>query len=102
MAKRPDGTGGKRKACARGALLLAAALSLSACAGEGIFSMLGPKEPDVPEVPAGQFPSVSSPLPEVERPPVLDAKGQAKMESELEALAKQTQQKGEEAANDVP
>lgn len=102
MVRVPNGISGRRAARARLVLLLAAALALSGCAGEGVFSMFGPKEPDVPQAPAGQFPSVSGPLPQVERPPVLDAQGQAKMEGELEALGKQTQQKGEDAARDAP
>ncbi|MEP9377590.1 hypothetical protein ABLE91_12795 [Aquabacter sp. CN5-332] len=102
MVRVPNGMGGGGVARVRLALLLAAALALSGCAGEGVFSMFGPKEPEVPQVPAGQFPSVGAPVPQVERPPVLDAQGQAKMESELEALGKQTQQKGEDAAKDVP
>ncbi|WP_127089687.1 hypothetical protein [Aquabacter cavernae] len=64
--------------------------------------MFGPKEPDIPQAPHGQYPNLSTPGPDIPRPPVLDAQGQAKMETELEALAKQTQERGEAAAKDAP
>ncbi|MEW6256666.1 MAG: hypothetical protein AB1592_11975 [Pseudomonadota bacterium] len=67
-----------------------------------MFSMFGPKEPDVPQAPAGQFPNLATTAPDIPRPPVLDPKGQAQMESDLEALAKQTQAKGEAAAREAP
>lgn len=96
---RPGGTAGRG---ARAAALVCVLGLLSGCAGESMFSVFGPKEPDIPQAPAGQFPSLSAQGPDVVRPPVLDAKGQAAMESELEALAKQTQEKGEAAARDTP
>lgn len=87
---------------ARALVLICALGLLTGCAGENVFSMFGPKEPDVPQAPSGQFPNLSTPIPEVPRPPVLDAKGQAQMESDLEALAKQTLEKGEAAAREAP
>ncbi|OYX15188.1 MAG: hypothetical protein B7Z15_01470 [Rhizobiales bacterium 32-66-8] len=81
-------------------MALGLALTLGACAGESPFAMLGPKEPEVPAAPPGQYPSFSTP--EIARPPTLDATGQAKKETELEALARETQVKGEEAAKETP
>lgn len=93
---------GTARITGRALLLLGALALLAGCAGEGGFSMFGPKEPDVPQVPRGQYPNLSTAGPDIPRPPVLDAQGQAKMESELEALAKQTQDRGEAAAKDAP
>lgn len=87
---------------ARALLLLGALGLLAGCAGEGGFALFGPKEPDVPQAPPGEYPNLSTAAPDIPRPPVLDAQGQAKMESELEALAKQTQVRGETAAKEAP
>lgn len=80
-------------------LALGFASMAGGCAGDGgPFAWFG-KEPDVPKAaPDAPFPGfVDKP---VQRPPVLDAGGQAAKESELESLAKQTRQRGEEAAKD--
>jgi len=90
----------KSKKSLRLGLALGLALMLGACAGEGPFAMLGPKEPEVPAAPPGQYPSFGTP--DIARPPTLDATGQARKETELEALARQTQVKGEEAAKETP
>ncbi len=81
-------------------LLLGAALALSGCATESVFAVFD-KGPDVPKAPEGQFPTFA-PTSTIKRPPVLDAKGQARMESDLTNLGKRTQQKGEAAAKEAP
>ncbi|TCT02609.1 hypothetical protein [Aquabacter spiritensis] len=93
--------GGSATRIVRLAIAAGCALLLAGCAGEGIFGMFGPKEPEVPQAPAGQYPTFI-PAAAPSRPPVLDAAGQAKMEKDLEALGRQTQQKGEAAAAESP
>ena len=93
--------GGHAARWPRRGLLLAVALSLGVslggCSSDNMFSMFGPKEPDVPQAPAGEYPNLGTVAPEVKRPPVLDPAQQARMESSLSALGQQTQQKGEAA-----
>ncbi len=73
--------------------------AVGGCAGDGgPFAWFG-KDPDVPKVaPTNDFPGFA--VKPVARPPVLDAGGQAAKETELESLAKQTRQRGDEAAKD--
>lgn len=89
-------------AAARVGLVLALVLPLGACSSDNLFSMFGPKEPDVPMAPAGQYPNLGTVAPEVKRPPVLDPAGQQRMQSELLSLGKQTQEKGEAAQAGAP
>lgn len=81
------------------ALALGLGVTLAGCAGDGgPFAWFG-KDPDVPKTaPTGQFPGFADKP--VQRPPVLDAGGQVAKETELEALAKQTRQRGDEAAKE--
>ncbi|QTL02565.1 hypothetical protein J5J86_17480 [Aquabacter sp. L1I39] len=80
-------------------LTLGLAVTLGGCAGDGgPFAWFG-KDPDVPKAaPTNQFPGFADKP--VQRPPVLDAGGQAAMETELETLAKQTRQRGDEATKE--
>lgn len=98
MVKRPRPAGTVRKGAARLALMFALALPLGACSSDNMFSLFGPKEPDVPMAPAGQYPNLGTMAPEVKRPPVLDAAGQQRMQNELVSLGKQTTDKSEAAA----
>lgn len=88
----------------RSGLLLALAVSLVGCSSDNMFSLFGPKEPDVPQAAAGDYPNLGTVAPEVKRPPVLDPAGRAQMESSLSALGQKNQQKGDaaEAAAGVP
>lgn len=97
-ASRPRRASSLRRALAV-ALTLGIAGALAGCAGDGgPFAWFG-KDPDVPKpAPNAVFPGFADKP--VQRPPVLDAGGQAAKETELESLAQQTRQRGEEAAKD--
>ncbi len=98
MVKRRLPGSAMRKGAGRLVLMFALALPLGACSSDNMFALFGPKEPDVPMAPAGQYPNLGTVAPEVKRPPVLDAAGQQRMQSELVSLGKQTADKGEAAA----
>lgn len=97
-ALRPRGASPMRRVAAF-VLVLGFGSALAGCAGDGgPFAWFG-KDPDVPKAaPTGQFPGFADKP--VQRPPVLDAGGQVAKETELEALAKQTRQRGDEAAKE--
>lgn len=83
-------------------LVLALVLPLGACSSDNMFSMFGPKEPDVPLAPAGQYPNLGTVAPEVKRPPVLDSAGQQRLQNNLVSLGKQNQERGEAAQAQAP
>lgn len=97
-AVRPRHTSGLARALAFG-LTIGLASAVGGCAGDGgPFAWFG-KDPEVPKAaPTGEFPGFA--VKPVQRPPVLDAGGQAAKETELETLAKQTRQRGDEAAKE--
>ncbi|MEP9351316.1 hypothetical protein [Xanthobacter sp. KR7-225] len=82
---RPSARGGR--ACAA-ALLLA----LAGCAGDGPLASLTPPNPEVPKVEADNFPSIGTTV-VAGRPAPLTAEERAKLQSDLEALAKDREAK---------
>ena len=83
--RRPLAPGGR--ACA--AVLL---LGLAGCAGDGPLASLTPPNPEVPKVEADNFPSLGTTV-VAGRPAPLTAEERAKLQSDLEALAKDREAK---------
>lgn len=75
------------RAC--GAVLVIAALA--GCAADGPLASITPPNPDVPKVEADNFPSIGTQP--TGRPPPLSAEERAKLQADLEALAKDREAK---------
>ncbi|MFG1357996.1 hypothetical protein [Xanthobacter pseudotagetidis] len=64
---------------------------LGGCAADGPLASITPPNPDVPQVEADNFPSIGTQP--TGRPPPLSAEDRAKLQADLEALAKDREAK---------